>query len=337
MNSNEKVRLGQFFTKSSSWLKPQVENFILSSNCSIAYDPFAGEGDILKLCKKRLNFKGIKGLDIDSKLSWQINDSLLNIPKIKNSIIVTNPPYIAKQSATRKHLNLTKYFNLSSYDDIYLIALDKMLEVSDYVVAIIPESFINSNYKKKNRLSSITILEENPFQDTQNPVCVACFDKEEKSFDRVKIYKNELFVDYYSNLLSLKLEPSNFIDVKFNDRKGWLALRAVDSSDSKNKIKFALKEDINYDWQNNIKSTSRHFSLISVDVPMPWRDYFIVVCNEILQDLRLSSSDVILTAFKGNTNIGLRRRRLDFKLARAIIEKAYLEIFTNNEKQFRVL
>ena len=35
------------------------------------------------------------------------------------------------------------------------------------------------------------------------------------------------------------------------------------------------------------------------------------------------TSDVIFTPFKGNTKFGKRRRRLDFRLARAILEKAY--------------
>ena len=109
------------------------------------------------------------GLDIDPNLNWDLNDSLVSIPQELDSIIVTNPPYVAKQSATRKKLGLEKYFKDSTYDDIYLIALDRMLESSDFVVAIVPESFINSSYKKKDRLSSITILEQNPFPRHHEP------------------------------------------------------------------------------------------------------------------------------------------------------------------------
>ena len=69
-----------------------------------------------------------------------------------------------------------------------------MLKAQDDVVAIIPESFINSNYKQKERLKSITILEENPFKDTENPVCVACFDGKKKEFDKIDIYKNDKYI-----------------------------------------------------------------------------------------------------------------------------------------------
>ena len=181
---NKKIALGQFFTKKEVWLKEQIIEFIKNSKCKIAYDPFAGQGHLLQVAKN-LGFKKIIGLDIDKNLKWQINDSLINIPQIKNSIIITNPPYLAKQSATRKKLTLSKYFNTSIYNDIYLIALDKMLENHKYVVAIIPESFINSNFLRKDVLNSITILEENPFTDTENPVCVVCFDGISKNLNNI--------------------------------------------------------------------------------------------------------------------------------------------------------
>ena len=44
---SKKIKLGQFFTKATLWLKPQVEDFIKRSGCTIAYDPFAGGGDLL--------------------------------------------------------------------------------------------------------------------------------------------------------------------------------------------------------------------------------------------------------------------------------------------------
>lgn len=126
---NKKIKLGQFFTKESLWLKPQVKEFIENTGCSIAYDPYAGEGDLLNVAKMTLNFDEIKGLDIDQNLKWEINDSLIFIPHIDDAIIITNPPYIAKQSASRKKIDMSKYFNNSIYDDVYLIALEKMIVV----------------------------------------------------------------------------------------------------------------------------------------------------------------------------------------------------------------
>ncbi len=320
---DKKVALGQFFTKASLWLKPQVKEYISQCGCFTAYDPFAGGGDLLSVAQDILNFKNTKGLDIDTELNWDINDSLLNIPTIENAIIITNPPYIAKQSASRKKIDLSKYFSTSPYDDVYLIALDKMLKAQKYVVAIIPESFINSNYKQKSRLNSITILEENPFEDTENPVCVACFDEKDKEFNKIKIYKNECYKGTLQDIQNNRIDPSNSVKISFNDKKGWLGIRAVDSTNDKVRINFDYKENINYDWEHKIKVSSRHFTLVDVDVPQSERQEFISHCNKELEELREKSSDILLTPFKGNTKSGIRRRRLDFRLARAIMEKAY--------------
>lgn len=321
----KKVALGQFFTKKNLWLKRQIRDFIKSSNMSIAYDPFAGAGDLLTVASN-LGFRITRGLDIDENLLWDINDSLKEIPHCNDSIIITNPPYIAKQSASRKNIDLSEYFNGSVYDDIYLIALDKMLEAQNYIVAIIPESFINSNYKQKNLVHSITILEENPFEDTENPVCVVCFDGKKKSFDEIKVFSGDKYLNTLAYFENLRLEPKNIVKISFNDKKGWLAMRATDSSNGIDLIHFSLKKDMDYDWEKNIRVSSRHISLLNIDIEESERNNFISIANNIINDLRKESLDVIFTPFKGNTKFGKRRRRLDFRMARAILEKAYIQI-----------
>lgn len=327
--SNNKISLGQFFTRGQEWLKPQIIEFIRNSGCKIAYDPFAGAGDLLS-ASQNYGISEVKGLDIDDSLIWEINDSLINIPSIEGAIIITNPPYLAKQSATRKKLDLTKYFNETSYDDLYLIALEKMILAQKFIVAIIPESFINSSFKNKNLLSSITVLEENPFTDTENPVCVACFDGVPKDYKKVKIYKNGTYENTLENIENFRLIPSNNTKMIFNDLSGWLGIRAIDSTDDKTFIRFDFREKINYDWENKICVSSRHFTLVQIDVPKQQRQKFIDKCNDILNNLRLQSADTILTPFMGNTKKGKRRRRLDFRLARAIMEKSYEEVIQNN-------
>ena len=61
---------------------------------------------------------------------------------------------------------------------------------------------------------------------------------------------------------------------------------------------------------------------MSADIDCKKRNIFVDKCNEILYGIRKNSSDLLLTPFMGNTKSGKRRRRLDFRLARAIIEKA---------------
>jgi hypothetical protein len=128
----KKEALGQYFTKRSVWLTENIKEFIVKSGCSIAYDPVAGSGELLKVASQ-LGFNTI-GLDIDRSFGWKYNDSLVKIPTIKNAIIITNPPYLFKGSAKRKHLfdQVDKYFSTTKYDDLYLLALERMLDAQDY-------------------------------------------------------------------------------------------------------------------------------------------------------------------------------------------------------------
>lgn len=327
MDNNKKIVLGQFYTTEEIWLKKQVNDFIVNSGMKVAYDPFAGGGDLLKVAEK-IGFNSIVGMDIAENLGWKYNDSLIDIPHLDDAIIITNPPYISNYSASRKKIGneLKKYFDTTVYDDVYLLALDKMLDAEDYVVAIIPETFINSNYKRKNRLFSITILEENPFNDTDTPVIVACFDKVKKRLDDVSVYKNDKYINSLENIEKMRVYPNRNVKMSFNDKNGWLGVRCVDNTNSKDMITFNFKEKIDYNWSNRIKASSRLITLIEIDIPLEKRKEFIFECNSLLESLRNNTSDIIFSPFKGNMKNGKRRRRLDFMTCRAIIEIAYYKI-----------
>lgn len=332
----EKVTKGQYYTKAQLWLKPQIIDFIQNSGCTIAYDPFAGAGDMLNIAYL-YGIERFKGLDIDDSLIWEINDSLINIPHIDDAIIITNPPYLTNYSASRKKVlsKVKKYFDQSQYNDLYLIALDKMLQAQEYIVAIIPETFINSNYKAKNRLVSITILEDNLFEDTDTPVCIACFDGNEKSFEQVSVYKNETYVSSLQGIEDARPVAKKSLSIKFNVMDGWLGLRAVDTTNPNNMIHFDFKDQFDYDWEVGIKISSRLLSLIDINIDESKKQDYINECNKVLNTVRTNSNDIILSPFKGNMKNGVRRRRLDFYTARAIMEQAYNNL--QEKKQYEQL
>lgn len=84
-------------------VKKHIEQLIYDSGCNVIYDPFAGTGELLKAVISLNTAKYVMvGLDIDEQFGWKYNDSLQSIPYIENAIIITNPPYLAKQSAARK-------------------------------------------------------------------------------------------------------------------------------------------------------------------------------------------------------------------------------------------
>lgn len=332
----EKKILGQYFTTKSNWLLPQIKKFILSAKAEVAYDPFAGNGDILKALEE-FGFKKMIGLDIDPKLGWQLNDSLKNIPKVQKSIIITNPPYLAKYSAKRKKIDdsVNKYFINNGIVDLYQLAIHRCINAADHVVAIIPETFIKRMFFKE-KISSITILEKNPFIDTENPVCVVCFDNKKKKEGQIKIYKDNEFIAHLSEIKNHQLQPKNLFNIKFNLRHGQIALRAVDMPNPKKPIEFMLTKQLNYNL-DKIKYSSRLITIININESKINFKSIIKETNNILNIYRNNTHDILLSPFKGNNKLNTRRRRLDYKTARAILELAILKQKGEFDEQFRLL
>lgn len=322
----KKILLWQFFTTNDIWLRKHIKEFILwfVKSKKIVFDPFAWNGDLLSVWLK-LGFKKIRWFDIDKTLKWELNDSLLNIPKIKNSFIITNPPYLTNYSAKRKWLmNIEKYFK--GYDDLYKVALEKILENNECGIVIIPETFINSSFDK-SRFISITILEDNPFQDTDTPVCVVCFEKKKKHIKDIAIYKNDSYIwslEYFENQ---RLNPKRKIKMHFNDLEWQIALRAIDMTSEDKQIIFMKREDLKYNlsW---IKNSSRLITIIRVDINNKYSiDTIIKNANLYLYNYRKQTQDILFSPFKWNNNRGTRRRRIDYKSARAILEEVILSTY----------
>ena len=305
--TDNKENFGQFFTTSDNWLYPQIKSFI--SNDKVL-DPFAGDGNIFKTLMK-IGMNDFRGMDIDDSLMWKANDGLISIPKT-DRMIITNPPYLAKNSANRKSLDSYKYFADNNCSDLYQIALIKMLESHNDIIAIVPETFIN-NPICEERLKSVTVVEDDLFSDTDCPVCIICYDS--KNSISTKVYKGKKYCCTLKQLKQFVKIPNNNIQMEFNTRDGNIGLRAIDGT-GKDCIRFCTPDKLNYPIEK-IGNSSRAITIVKVDNPK-----IITECNRILKKYRADTYDLLLSPFKGNKKTGERRRRLDFKTARAIIEEA---------------
>lgn len=315
-----KTATGSFFTKKNVWLTKPIVKFLtlaLKENNSVL-DPYAGEGHLLNVCLEKFESK-IYGYDI-RETNWIKNDSLISIPNPNNAVIVTNPPYLAKYSAKRKGVidEVEKYFNCER-EDLYQVALDKCLSSARFVVAIIPETFLNSSYDKRF-LSVLCVLEENPFEDTETPVCVACFDTQKKQ--NGKLYINEKYCGDLNEIFSYRESVERKQNIKFNVANGRIALKAVDGTADGDYIRFENANTFKYS-RSNIKHSSRLLTYIEVDSLSDEEvDKFVTICNQNLKSIREKTFDLILSPFKGNNKAGKRRRRLDYAMARVIMEKS---------------
>ena len=265
----------------------------------------------------------VHGIEVPSNI---LNDNTLARPlrdygeKDQVDVIVTNPPYLANHSSKRKGVDqlVAKYFDGSSQKNLYRIALEKALESAEYVVAIIPETFLLSTFSK-NRLELAVVIQDSLFGDTDAPALVACFTKE--SCADAHIFTGNQFIGNLSEILALRESTAPKHSIVFNDPNGRIGLRAVDGSDGKTPIAFVAARDFGYP-SNSVAVSSRLMTYLEVpgvadeDIPE-----LISKANGMLASIRMRSGDLVLAPFKGNNKAGKRRRRLDYALARRILNK----------------
>ena len=322
-----KVSLGSFYTTKSGWLTPEVRAFLeeaLEQSKGYLLDPFAGDGHLITAAKEdtTLSAKVVKatGFDIQGT-SWPLNDSLLAIPNPKRAVILTNPPYLANHSAKRKGVSslVSKYFEQSTYKNLYMIAMENALAAADYVVAIIPETFLLSSFPK-DRLELAVVIQDSLFGDTDAPALVACFGKEECA--DAHIFTGKQSIGTLSEILALRESTAPKQRIVFNDPKGRIGLRAVDGSDGKSPIAFVAAKDFSYPAESVAVSSRLMTYLELPELSDAEVSKLISKANVILSQIRKASGDLVLAPFKGNDRNGKRRRRLDYALARKILNLA---------------
>jgi len=189
--------------------------------------------------------------------------------------------------------------------------------------AIVPESFLNSKFLKKYqfKIDLITIIIPNPFEDTEIPICVVCFNGKT---NKTLIYINNELINNLELIKNKTMIPNHSISITFNNKLGQVGLRAVDLKEKR--IQFMPAKYLKYNM-NYIKHSSRAITFIKIDLKASYDEFKYVeeICNNannILENFRKETSSLLLTPFKGNNCVADRRRRLDYRTARAILEKA---------------
>lgn len=327
MQQDERKRQdGVYYTTSNPFHYPQFKEWFLEipiTDRNEILEPFAGSNNIPALLKdENITPDAWVCFDIKSpeknicpEYLIEERDTIADFPKGFN-LCITNPPYLAKNSAKRRKLPYPD----TKYDDLYKLALEKILENCKYAGAIIPESFLTQGLFT-DRLFLVTSLNQKMFEDTECPVCLALFVPESKDF---RVYCGEEFLGYYSELKKQENElfdnPEN--EWKFNDREGEIGVKCIDNQKEAS-IYFHKGEEI---APEKIKVSSRSYTRISGLPKNIELEAFLKKCNDILNGYRGKTKDVFLTSFKGLRKDGKYRRRIDFKTIRKIMDRAVAEL-----------
>lgn len=325
-------QLGQFYTtknifKNAAFIK--WFNQIPANKKENILEPFAGSNGIIHLLDKLGFIKQSTSYDIMPRHKDVIlKDTLLDFPS-SFSTCITNPPFLAKNSASRRSLSN----QFENFNDLYELCLDRCLQYCEYVAAIIPESFITNQLFDKNRLVAIiSLAEKNIFKDTEHPVCLALFNPEKQ--EDFNIYINDDLVGSYQNLVQIETEllALNSHDelpflINWHSPKGQIGLECIDATNKKRKIHFTKGECID-EAEINFKSRLRTRIEIKDKngklLKKSQVNQIIKELNQYLETYRMQTQDVFLTAFKGLRTDGFYRRRLDFTKARLLVNAALI-------------
>ncbi len=323
---------GQFFTTTNPFSNRLFCNWVRlidGFDQETLLEPFAGSCNIVAMLRS-LGYKNDWACyDIDpptpspdscAPLVVQ-RDTLADFPR-GFRVAITNQPYLAKNSATRRNLA----FPVCAHDDLYKHAQEVMLANCDYVAAIIPESFITSGLFH-DRLYGVVSLTCRMFTDTEVPVCLALFVPEKQARqNKFWFYQENVKLGTYAEL-QRAIEPfeGQGLPWEFNNPDGQVALFALDNTKTES-IRFDMgpvieRHTVSAASRSNtrIHCTGRTFSALEVKK-------LVEAANVILAERRKLTHDALMTPFMGLRDDGRYRRRLDYKQAREILNLAAQQV-----------
>ena len=278
-------------------------------------DPSAGAGDLIDMIREKGLVGEVHAFDISPAAPFvEERDSFADYPDVAG-VAVTNPPYMARNSARRRKLP----FPETQFQDLYLHSLDLMLANSEYVAAIIPAAFGTLNLFRDRLTNLIDLPFRNMFEDTHHPVCLCLF---ESTTPGATFWSWERCLgaeDRLRSALPCLPDLPRPAQVVFNVPDGLLGLRAVDTTAGPT-IEFVRGSDIDPEL---IKISSRSVTRLDMDGVTPEKlELVIERANVCLERIRRVTADIILTPFMGVRQNGAFRRRLNFRTARVVLTMA---------------
>ena len=308
-NKNLVRERGRFFTAHNPFKLPPFKQWARVAGLPRAniLEPFAGANMIIAHLREMGLCENHRSFDIEPAASGVCKrDTLTSFPR-GFDVCVTNPPWLAKNRAKAQGLR----FPGTQYSDLYQLALGKCLENCGWVAAIIPESFIRSGLFR-SRMTDFVGITNTLFADTTHPVGLAMFAPKETP--DVVIWHNKIRIGKLSALESMRPTPfEGGVDVRFNQPRGNVGLIALDNTIEPS-IRFCKPEELS-DYKVN--STCRSITKMQVSGRV-----CISAWNKMLDDFRDDTRDVLMNSFRGVRRDGMYRRRLDWALARGIVQNA---------------
>lgn len=319
----DQIKYGKYYTTKNVFLNNQVFNaFIDDFNLQNhpVLEPFAGANHLTNhLLAIKSDWK-ITTYDLWPNAAGVFqNDSIHNWIYGKVDLVITNPPYLAKNKATKLKLNWA--YNDYPYDDLYKICLAKILNNCRYLIAIIPTTLIYSQRQCDqwllSKLVKFQLINNNHnFVDANLLVAIGYFDANKNDQQiNFSLYQDQDFVNTYQNLVWRPQKLNQNIKVSFNDQNPNLVIKCIDGIRPDDQIRFLDCQEIS----RVIKNSDRQICQIRI-TGIKVDQNLITKLNQKLLWLRSNQYHYLWTTFKSLNQTNQIRRRISFKLVRQVIQ-----------------
>ena len=169
MSTSKKTK-GQFYTTNASYILSGIS--IPLTNVSKIVEPFAGKGDLIDWIKETGCKIPVISYDIDPKRPDIVKqDTLLCPPDYKDALVITNPPYLARNKSSDKHI-----YEMYNTNDLYKCFLKTISDCAGGII-LIPAGFFLSpreidavcraEFMKQFRIIKVKYFEETVFCTAQ--------------------------------------------------------------------------------------------------------------------------------------------------------------------------
>lgn len=331
-----KRELGQYFTTANPFESPAFSRWFASiPGKPTLLEPFAGSNNLVAMARALGIDNPWRAFDIDPvdpsesaapDLAVERRDTLADFPE-GFAVAITNPPYLAKNSAARRGL----HYAGGAFADLYQKALEAMTARVGFIAAVVPESFVVQGLFL-DRLSAAVSLTGRVFDDTETPACLALFvpapekRKAASSFASAlasptdfEIWRGKERLGTFESLSRHLARPTRAFGWAFNDPEGAIGIHCVDGTKA-SRARFVLGASID---KARVKASGRSTTRVSLPGLDPaLAEPIVQAANALLAERREATQDVFLTAFKGLREDGRYRRRLDFAQARDLLDLA---------------
>ncbi len=333
--TSTKQQLGQFMTTNYEYI---LQNMRIPADVQTIVEPFCGKGDLLRFVGAD-SVATLECYDIDPQSDIAVQrDTLADPPSYDGKFVLTNPPYLARNKATDKHL-----FDRYDTNDLYkcfIISLIK--DCPDGGIMIIPLNFISSirtndialrkRFLYKFDIIQINIFEEQVFEDTSYTICAIQFTQKGDTLPfRVSIYPSNI---QFSTNLTLnnnymiggqiyKLPITDTYTItrltKNNNDQPYTNILAKcidDNQENQIGLSMVSVDNIYVDTTTNL--SARTYATLVIDPPISHEKQVELVdrFNKFLSEERKKYNSLFLCNYRESKDIA--RKRISFNLVYSI-------------------